>query len=237
MPGEKRDQHPAGFDFGNQDCSHHRRERRRTGCAIDPRGVWSSATVKCCLCDAAARLINYDLLDAHSDRATKVLSGEQADRTATTGTGTCGAAKAVVTSHDLTIFERIRIDIPKKKRLVPSIAGPLHSELLIKIAIVHSAAPADADRIAAHQSVDGRWIKRVNEQLHVFLQLAVMPQIACKAANWKICERVKLIKHNSKMFFEFAFVISLKLVLRRRQKWSDWIVNKMQRQFGIESVA
>src|SRR4029077_19588328 len=126
-------------------------------------------------------------------------------------------------------FERIWIDIPKKKRLVPFIGGPLHSELLIEIAIVHFAAPADADRVAAHQSANRCWIKRVNEQLHVCLQLAVMSEIACKAADWKIRERIKLIKHNSEMFSEFALIIDLKLVLRRRQKHANRIIDKMQR--------
>src|SRR6267378_3647773 len=140
---------------------------------------------------------------AHPCRATNVRSGERPDRAATTGTGARGTTKAVITSHDLTIFERLRIDIPKKKPLAPSIGGPLHSELLIKIAIVHFAAPANADRVAAHQSVDSRWIKGVDQHSHVITELVIVPQITRKAANREIRNRVKFIENNGEMRSKF----------------------------------
>ena len=105
----------------------------------------------------------------------------------------------MIAGHDLAIFERLRIDIPKKKRLARSIAGPLHSELLVKIAIVNFAAPADADGVAAHQSANRCWIKRVNKQLYIFLQFTVMPEITRKAADRQIRNRVEFIENNAEM--------------------------------------
>ena len=112
----------------------------------------------------------------------------------------------MITGHDHTRFEGIWIDIPQKK-LTSAVAGPLHSKLLIKIAVVNFATPADTDRAAAHQSPNCSWIKRVNEQLHVFLEFIVVPEIAREPADWKICERVKVIKHNSEMLFELVLEI------------------------------
>src|SRR5205807_1512994 len=84
---------------------------------------------------------------------------------------------------------------------------PLHSELLIEIAIIYFAAPTDADRVAAHETVERRPIKRANEKFHVFIKLAAMPQVTRKPAYWEIRESVQLIKHDSEMLFEFALVI------------------------------
>src|SRR5881275_3599559 len=108
----------------------------------------------------------------------------------------------MIAGHDLTIFERLRIDIPQKNRR-PIL--PLHLELLVKITIINFASPSHADGVAAHQSANCCWIKRVNEQLYVLLQFTVMPEITRKAADRQIRECIKLIKHDSEMFFEFVF--------------------------------
>src|SRR5262245_4234907 len=115
----------------------------------------------------------------------------------------------MIARHDLAIFQRVRIDIPKKKRITLAIVSPLHSELLIEIAVVNLAAPPDADRVAAHQSIDCCRIKRIDQQSHVIVELVIAPQITCEAADRKICERVEMIKDDPEMFLEFAFVIGL----------------------------
>jgi hypothetical protein len=84
-------------------------------------------------------------------------------RAATTRSGARRATEAVIAGHDVTILERIRIDIPKKKRLARGLVRPLHSQLLIEIAVVHLAAPTDANRVTAHQPVNRRWIKGLDE--------------------------------------------------------------------------
>src|SRR3982074_2442211 len=97
--------------------------------------------------------------------------------------GASGAAEAVIARHDFATVDLIRIDIPQEHRLA---IFPLHVELLIKIAIVNFAAPADADRVTAHQTFDCGWIKRINEQLHVFVKLVVVPQIRGEARDRQI---------------------------------------------------
>ena len=77
----------------------------------------------------------------------------------------------------------------------------------------------------------------MNKQLHVFLQFTAMPEIARKPAYREIRERIQFIKLDSEMLFEFALVIDLQFILRRRQKRADGIVNQMQRQVRIDSVA
>ncbi len=64
--------------------------------------------------------------------------------------------------HNLATFNLFRIDVPQEKRLASTIV-PLHSELLIKIAIINFSAPAHADRIAAHQPVNGCGVKRLHQ--------------------------------------------------------------------------
>src|ERR1700730_5745312 len=120
----------------------------------------------------------------------------------------------MISGHDLATYERVPIDVPQEKPLASTIV-PLHAELLIKIAIINFSTPAHADRVAAHQTINGCWVKCLNHQLHVFIQFVVIPQITRKSADRKIRERIKLVKHNSEMPFERSLVISLKLRLRR----------------------
>ena len=70
----------------------------------------------------------------------------------------------MITSHDRTIFERIGIDVPQENGLP---IAPLHPELLIKIAIVNFTVPADAYRVAAHETFDSRGIECIDQKLHV----------------------------------------------------------------------
>ena len=116
----------------------------------------------------------------------------------------------MIARHDLAIFERIGIDVPQENGL-PII--PLHPELLIKIAVVNFTAPADADRVAAHETFDGRWIECLDQKLHVVVELIVVAQVSGKPADGQIAEREKPVEHNSEMLLEFALVIGLKLIL------------------------
>src|SRR5437762_9614296 len=95
---------------------------------------------------------------------------------------------------------------------------PLHPELLIKIAVINFTAPADADRVAAHETFDSRRIERIDQKLHVLIELMVVAQVSRKPADRKIAEREESIKHNSEMLFEFVLIIGLKRGLFRRQK-------------------
>src|SRR5215831_18132035 len=108
----------------------------------------------------------------------------------------------MIAGHDLAILERIGVDVPQKNRL-PIV--PLHPELLIEIAVVNFTTPADADRIAAHKTADSRRIKCLDKNLHVLLELVVVPQVSCEPADRKICERVKPVENNSEMLLQLPF--------------------------------
>src|SRR6266478_3949439 len=145
-----------------------------------------------------------------------------------------GATETMITGHDLATFDFCRIDFPQKHQWA---AIPLHSELLIKVAIVNYSAPAHADRIPTHQTINGCGIKRLNQQLHVFIEFVVASQITRKPADGKIGKRVEPIEHDAEKLLELSLVIGLKLGLRRRQKRAHRIVNEMQRQVRVGSVA
>ena len=140
----------------------------------------------------------------------------------------------MIAGHNLAIFERIGVDVPQKNRL-PIV--PLHPELLIEIAVVNFTAPADADRVATHETFDRGWIECLDKNLHVLLELVVMPQVSGEPADRKICEGVKPVEHDSEMLLQLPFLMGLKRILRRRQKCAHRIVNEMQRQCWINSVA
>jgi hypothetical protein len=135
----------------------------------------------------------------------------------------------VVARHDFAIVDLVWIDVPEKKsRLVGTL--PLHPELLIEIAIVNFAAPANADSSAAHETVNRCGIKSVDEQLHVFIEFVVVPQVSGEAADGQIGERVEIVEHDAEMREKLALEVGLQLRLRTGQKWADGVVNKMQRQ-------
>src|SRR4029077_15265284 len=98
-------------------------------------------------------------------------------------------------------------------------------------------APPDTDRVAAHEPFDRRWIKRLDQKLHILIEPIAVAQVSGEPADRKIGKCVKPVEHNSEMLLQLPFVIGLKLLLRRRQKRADRIVNEMQRQRWINSVA
>ncbi len=119
----------------------------------------------------------------------------------------------MIAGHDLAIGNLVWIDFPQEYRVASAVAGPSHSKLLVKIAIVNFAAPTNADRVAAHEPINRRGIKRADQEVHVLLEFIVMPEIAREAADRKICNRVEFIKHNAKLVFQFAFEIELQFSL------------------------
>src|SRR5262245_4596737 len=156
------------------------------------------------------------------------------NRPAATRTRAGRATKTMIAGHDLAISERIGVDVPQKNRL-PIV--PLHPELLIEIAVVNFTTPSHADGVAAHETFDSRWIERLDQKLHVLIEPIAAAQVSGEPADRKIGKRVKPVEHNSEMRLQRPFVIGLKLILLRWQKCADWIVNEMQWQGCIDSVA
>src|SRR5438067_3978506 len=140
----------------------------------------------------------------------------------------------MVTGRNLAIVELVRIDIPQEDRCA---VFPLQPELLIEIAIVDFASPTHTDGVAAHQPIDRGRIKRADEQLHVFIELVVVPQISGKAPDGEIGNGVKLIEHYAEVREKLALEIGVQLRLRPRQERADRIINKMQRHVTGDAVA
>src|SRR6476660_1661618 len=142
------------------------------------------------------------------------------------------ATKTVIASHDLAIFERIRVHVPQKHWLARIVVlvgtprcgvrsaqradptTPLHPKLLIEIAVVNFTTPPDTDRVAAHETFDSRWIKCLDQKLHVLIEPIAAAQVGGESADRKIRKRVKPVEHNSEMLLQLPFVIDLKLLLR-----------------------
>ena len=111
----------------------------------------------------------------------------------------------------------------------------MQPKLLIEIAIINFASPTHTDGVAAHQPIDRGRIECVDYHLHVFVELAVVPQVSGETADGKIGNAVKLIKHYAEVREELAFESGLHLGLRPGQERSDGVINQMQRK--IDSLA
>ncbi len=135
---------------------------------------------------------------------------ESNQRAAAGGTTTGGAAEAVFAESDGSIFQSLRIDIPEEERAA---IFPLHSELLVEIAIIDLAAPADAQHVAAHEAGNGSRVERLDEQLHVGFQLSVALEPGGEAGNRHVGNCVEAVKVDAEVVFEFALVVGFEFGL------------------------
>lgn len=146
----------------------------------------------------------------------------------------CGASKTVVPDGNGAILDLLQSNIPKKDRFA---ILPLQTELLVEVAVENLTAPADAQRFAAHEAGDRGGIKGLDQKVHVLLELAMVPQPRSKAGYGHVRDRVEMIEINVEMPFQLAFVIGFQFPLVRREKGSVGIVNKIELQRAIASVA
>jgi len=73
---------------------------------------------------------------------------------------TGGAGETVQAGENLAILEVLGRNVPQKEGAA---VAQSHVEHLVEVAIVKFAAPADAQRAAAHQAIDGAWVEAVDE--------------------------------------------------------------------------
>lgn len=104
----------------------------------------------------------------------------------------------MISGEDRPSHHLFRLDVPQEKWLP---VAPLHIEHLIKIAIVNFAAPANVERIAAHQARHRRRIEGIDKQPLIVFELAAAPQIGGKARDGQISDGVKMVEHDAKVFF------------------------------------
>jgi hypothetical protein len=134
-------------------------------------------------------------------------------RTTATRAAASGAAEAMIGSHDLAAFERAGMDIPQEEAVTPS-----HSELLVEIAIIDFAVPADAEGVATHEAVNRLGIKCLEQQLPVSVQFSAVPEPGGEPADGHVGDRVKAMEIDTEMAFQFPFVAGLELELIRRKE-------------------
>ena len=103
-----------------------------------------------------------------------------------------------------------------------------HSEHLIKIAIREISLPVDRQHRAAHQTINRRRIKCLCQLVHIGIELAALQQIIEKATNRQVRNRKQLGEFNAVACSEFTSVISLELLLIRRQRGADRVVHQSQ---------
>ena len=101
--------------------------------------------------------------DSAPPLCSKTIEGDRPplqQRTAATRAAASAAAKAVISYYYFAAFERGGMDIPQEEWL----AGvPLHTKLLVEIAIIDFAAPAHAEGVAAHEARNRRGIKCLDQ--------------------------------------------------------------------------
>src|SRR5207237_5312422 len=103
-----------------------------------------------------------------------------------------GATETMITGHDLATFDFCRIDVPQKHQWA---VIPLHSELLIKVAIVNYSVPAYADRIPTHQTINGCGLKRLNQQHHAPIALVVPSQLTPHPPDRQVSKGLDVVQH------------------------------------------
>ena len=74
----------------------------------------------------------------------------------------------MVVRGDGAAFEPFGIEVPKEERRP---VFPLHAELLVEVAVIDFALPADTQSILAHQAGDRGGVECFDQQLQVSVQL------------------------------------------------------------------
>jgi hypothetical protein len=145
-----------------------------------------------------------------------------------------GASKAVVTERDGSVFKMVEIDVPNVER--PSLI-PFHAELLVEIAVIDVAAPADTQCVAAHETGDRCGVEGVDEQLHVGLQLSTVPKPGGETADRHVRNCIEATEVDVEMPLQFPFVVGFQLRLVRWEEGADWIVNEIKTKVVPPAVA
>jgi len=107
----------------------------------------------------------------------------------------------------------------------------------VEVAVIESAIPSHAQLMAAHQPFHRVGIKRFPEKLHVILFSLFPDQFCPKSSQGHIGDREEVGKRNVKMLTQLAAVILFKGRLGRWKKRSSRIIDKIQWQLRVRSIA
>ncbi len=100
-----------------------------------------------------------------------------------------------------------------------------HAQHLVEVAIVDIALIIDADHGTAHQTFHIFLFEIVLQQRHVPGKCSLGNQRAAKALNRHVGQRIELSEGNAEMLRQFALVILLQLLLIRRQRRTQRVVD------------
>ena len=128
----------------------------------------------------------------------------------------------MVVRGDGAAFEPFGIEVPKEKWHP---VFPLHTELLVEVAVIDFALPTDAQGILAHQAGDRGGVECFDQLFHVGVQLPAMFESGGKAADWHIGKSVESVEIDIKILLQLPFVICFQFFLIRREKVFVGIVN------------
>ena len=124
---------------------------------------------------------------------------------------------------------------------VPDIEGfavfQLHVELLVEVAVKDFAHPVDADGVAAHQSFNGARVEILDEQLVVFVELFVALEIGSVTRDRHIGDAVEIVEFDVEVLLHLTLVGGLKLFLVGGKESAIGIVDKIEPEFRVDTVA
>jgi hypothetical protein len=107
----------------------------------------------------------------------------------------------------------------------------------VEVAVIEGAIPANADLVAAHQAFHSLGIERFSEELEIVLFLTLSIELPPKSSQGHIGDREEVGKRNVKTLTQLAAVILFKGRLGRRKKRSSRIIDKIQGQLRMRSIA
>ena len=104
----------------------------------------------------------------------------------------------MVAGENFAILDRHRIEVPKMKR--PGPVFPVHLQHLIEVAVEDFAGPTDVNSVATHQAGDRRWVKTVDQKLHVLFQFIVATKVGSETGNGQVGDGVEVVENNPEIF-------------------------------------
>jgi hypothetical protein len=144
----------------------------------------------------------------------------------------------MVSGQDRVLGKGVEIKFPYLDRFVASY-GIFEREFahLVEVAVVDFAIPTDVDRVAAHQAVDRAGIEMCPQQLEILPEFAVALQVGSKARDRHVRDAVERVEVDVEMLFHLALVISFEIYLIGWEEGSVRIVDEVENQSWIASVA
>jgi hypothetical protein len=98
----------------------------------------------------------------------------------------------------------------------------------VEVAVIEGPIPPHAELVAAHQSLNGLWIKGFSEKLQIALSLVSSIQLISKPPKRHIRDSEKVAKNETEALTQFTPVVCFKDRLWSRQKWSPRVIDKVE---------